>query len=224
MAKIDKEMIQRILIDPDIDVAIKFLFIERYPDQLDKFTEYMVEAFSEARSLDKIISKDLAGANVSALLYGAFHTHVVAMKLFIMGLLVPAGNSQRYVLESIATSLLVSKPSLGFLKRYMDGKYSTSKAPRDVFRHKEKLGLESSGLKILQEGVEFYSEFSHPTLRSSSSLMTLNIAGPKVSVLGGYFDEGKIFIYDKEIASRVSLASIFPNIVYGVRRNYCGTA
>ncbi len=184
----------------------------------------MVEAFSESRSLDKLISKDLAGANVSALLYGAFHTHVVAMKLFIMGLLVPAGNSQRYVLESIATALLVSKASLGFLKRYMEGKYSTSKSPRDVLRYKEKLELESSGLKILQEGVEFYSEFSHPTLRSSSSLITLDTARPKTTVLGGYFDKGKLLIYDKEIASRVSLASIFTNIVYGVRHNYCGIA
>ncbi|CAK8713118.1 hypothetical protein KKHLCK_02150 [Candidatus Electrothrix laxa] len=220
----DRERIQSVLIDSEIDIAIKYLFIERYSDQVDEFTEHMIEAFEECRKLDKLISKDLSGANVSALLYGAFHTHVVAMKLFIMGLLVPAGNSQRYVLESIATALLVSKPSLGFLKRYMDGKYSTSKSPRDVLRHKEQLGLESSGLEILKREAEFYSKFSHPTLLSSTSLMTLNPAGPKGSVLGGCFDEGKFLIYDKEIASRVSLASIFTNIVYGVRRNYCGTA
>jgi len=34
--------------------------------------------------------------------------------------------------------------------------------------------------------------------------------------------EGKAFAYEKEISSRTSLASIFPNFIYAVERNYLG--
>ena len=125
-----------------LDAEIRDLFVERYSKQLELFLDHMATAFSDWHRLDSEISKDLPGAHVSALLYGAFHTHVVAMKLLISGLFVPAGNSQRYVLESLATALLVSKPSLGFLKRYMENQYSTTKAVRDVRRHAKALNLE----------------------------------------------------------------------------------
>ena len=76
---------------------------------------------------------------------------------------------------------------------------------------------------MIESQSKFYDLSSHPTMFSSASLMTLNAEKP-MTVLGGCFDEGKTFAYEKEIASRVSLASIFDNIVYGVRTNYCGGA
>lgn len=83
---------------------------------------------------------------------------------------------------------------------------------------------ERKSLEMLDGQAKFYDLLSHPTMVSSAaSLITLNEDQP-LTVLGGCFDEGKAFAYDKEIASRVSLASIFTDIVYGVRRNYCGAA
>jgi hypothetical protein len=53
--------------------------------------------------------------------------------------------------------------------------------------------------------------------------MTRN-AESSLTVLGGCFDEGKVFAYEKEIKSRVSLASVLTNIVYGIRQNQCDAA
>lgn len=221
MSHIDRDMIKTILMDLE-DSAIRFLFVEKYTVKLEEFLDHMADAFAEWQELDALIAKDPPGAHVSALLYGAFHTHVVAMKLLISGLFVPAGNSQRYVLESIATALLVSKPDLSFLKRYMENQYSTTKAVRDVLRNADTLCLAKKPLEMLQQQSKHYDLSSHPTIFSAASLITLNTENSAI-VLGGHFDEGKVFAYDKEITSRVSLASIFTNILYGVRRNYCGT-
>lgn len=204
---------------------IQHRFVERYSDQLEQFLDHMAIAFTEWRNLDAQISKDVPGAHVSAFIYGAFHPHVVAMKLLISGLLVPAGNSQRYVLESLAAALLFSKPALGFLQRHIDNQYSPSKAVRDVRKYADdlNLSLNRTSLDMLERQSKLYSKASHPTMFSFASFITHD--GEKsVHVLGGCFDPGKEFVYNKEIASRVSLASIFPNIVQGVRRNYCGAA
>lgn len=131
------------------DSEIRHQFVQRYSHQLENFVTHMVTAFSLWEELDSHLSKDIPGAHLSALMYGALHTHLVAMKLLISGLLVPAGNSQRYVLESIATALLASSPELDILVRYIDNKYSTSKAIRDVQRNAKILRLESNALKTL---------------------------------------------------------------------------
>ena len=222
MSEIDRDTIKAVLMGIE-DPQIRYLFVERYSEQLEKFLDHMAATFIDWRKFDAEVSKDLPGAHISSLLYGAFHTHVVAMKLFISGLMIPAGNSQRYVLESLATALLLSKPNLGFLKLYLENQYSTTKAIRDLRRNAKSLLLKRDALKTLERQSKFYDLSSHPTLLTLGSLMTFNAENP-LTVLGGCFDEGKSFAYDKEIASRVSLASIFPNIIYGCRRNFCGTA
>jgi hypothetical protein len=222
MSEIDRDTIKCVLMGIE-DAQIRYMFVERYSAQLEQFLDHMVLAFAEWHKLDVQIAKKLPGAHVSALVYGALHTHVVAMKLLLNGLIVPAGNSQRYVLESIATALLVSKPSLGFLQRYMDNRYSTTKAVRDVRRHANALHLKGKSLETLDSQAKFYDLSSHPTMFSLASFITLNPEDYR-TVLGGCFDEGKAFAYDKEISSRVSLASILTNIIYGVRSNYCSPA
>jgi hypothetical protein len=220
MAAIDHEIIRHILLGTE-DPKIRYQFIERYEQKLETFVAHMDVAFSDWENLDSELSKNIHGAHVSALIYGALNTHLVAMKLLISGLFVPAGNSQRYVLESLATALLTSKPELGFLARYSDGKYSTSKSIRDVLRHAEALGLDRKALEMLSIQAKLYDRSSHPTLFSLASIVTFEEASSKI-VVGGCFDEGKSFAYEKEINSRTSLASIFPNIVFAIRRNYFG--
>lgn len=220
MSEIDRETIKYVLMGTE-DAAVRSLFVERYSAELEKFLDHMAVAFTHWWGFDSAAAKELPGAHVSALVYGALNTHVVAMKLLISGLLVPAGNSQRYVLESLATALVVSKPSLGFLRLYMDNRYSTTKAVRDVQRHAKTLNLKREALRVLDAQSKFYGLSSHPTLFSAASLMT-QVSGEPRTVLGGCFDEAKTFAYEKEIASRNSLASVLPNIISGVRQNYCG--
>lgn len=215
---IDRDMINQLLLGLE-DAEIRHRFVQTYAGQLETFVGHMVDAFAAWERLDGIIAKDVPGAHVTALIYGALHTHAVAMKLLLEGLLVPSGNSQRYVLESIATALLCSKPSLGFLDRYSRNVYSTTKAIRDVSKRASILRLNRDALAILQRQAKFYDLCSHPTLFASSSLLTLNPENPQ-TVLGGHFDEGKAIAYEKEMASRTSLASVFPDFIHAVERNY----
>lgn len=220
MAEISREMINHILLGVE-DSEIRHQFVQRYSTKLEDFSSHMETSFSLWQELDSNLSKDIPGAHLSALVYGALHTHLVAMKLFITGLFVPSGNSQRYVLESIATALLASSPKLDILARYVDNKYSTSKSIRDVQKNASLLKLNSDALKMLSAHSKLYDLTSHPTIFSAASLITLNEEKSR-TVFGGHFDEGKTFAYDKEISSRTSLASIFPNIIFGIERNYFG--
>lgn len=219
---VNPDLIRQLLLGLE-DVGIRHRFVQTYGDQLEDFVGHMVNAFLAWERLDARITKDEPSAHISALVYGALHTHVVAMKLLLEGLFVPSGNSQRYVLESIATALLVSQPSLGYLDRYARNTYSTTKAIRDVARHADALQLNRKALTTLQQHSKLYDLCSHPTQFASASLMTLVPANPQ-TVLGGHFDEGKIFAYEREISSRTSLASNFPNFIYAVGRNYLGLA
>jgi hypothetical protein len=215
---VSPDAVRRILLGLE-DAEIRYRFVQGYGEQLEDFVGHMVNAFLAWERLDTQITKDVASAHVTALVYGALHTHVVAMKLLLEGLFVPSGNSQRYVLESIATALLVSRPSLGYLDRYVRNTYSTTKAIRDVVRHADPLRLNREALATLQQHSKLYDLCSHPTHLASSSLLTLVPEDPQ-TVLGGHFDHGKTFAYEKEIASRNSLASTFPTFIYAVGRNY----
>lgn len=203
------------------DSEIVDQFRNRYQSSLDEFLGYMSDAFEGHELLDETLSSkdDKQGAIVSALVYATFNAHVIGMKLLVSGLLMPAGNTQRYALECIALALLCSKPDLGFLDRYMNNEYSSSKAPRDVLRYADQLSLEKKSLNQLDAQVKHYGKFSHPSQFSLSSLMIFGQPGDSIA-LGGSFDSGKDFAYEKEITSRVSLASIFPNIIFGVARNW----
>lgn len=217
---VSPDMIRHLLLGLE-DAEIRHRFVQAYGNQLEVFVGHMANAFLAWERLDAHITKDEPSAHVTALVYGALHTHVVAMKLLLEGLFVPSGNSQRYVLESIATALLVSQPSLGYLDRYIRNTYSTTKAIRDVTRHVGALRLNRDALTTLQQHSKLYDLCSHPTQFASASLMTLVPENPQ-TVLGGHFDEGKTFAYEKEIASRTSLASMFPNFICAVGRNYLG--
>lgn len=217
---VSTDMIRHLLLGLE-DAEIRNRFVQTYGDRLEAFVGHMANAFLAWERLDARITKDEPSAHITALVYGALHTHVVAMKLLLEGLFVPSGNSQRYVLESIATALLVSQPSLGYLDRYIRNVYSTTKAIRDVTRNAATLGLNRAALATLQQQSKLYDLCSHPTQFASASLMTLIPENPQ-TVLGGHFDEGKTFAYEKEIASRTSLASLFPNFIGAVGRNYLG--
>jgi hypothetical protein len=217
---VSPDMIRYLLLGLE-DAEIRQRFVQTFGDQLELFVGHMANAFLAWERLEERITKDEPSAHVTALVYGALHTHLVAMKLLLEGLFVPSGNSQRYVLESIATALLVSQPSLGYLDRYTCNTYSTTKAIRDVTRHAAALRLNPAALTTLRQQSKFYDLCSHPTQFASASLMTFSPENPQI-VLGGSFDEGKVFAYEKEISSRTSLAGIFPDFIFAVGRNYLG--
>jgi len=193
-------------------------FIETYSDQCEEFVSRITSAFQRFQPLDQKLSKVEYGAYLAAITYASLSNHVLAFRLILLGALVPAGNLQRYVLESIALALLGSDRGLPMFQEYIDGRYSTTKAIPQVIRHRERLGLNMPALRQLQSAVRFYDRYSHPTVVTLATTMTMREDGAGV-VLGGIFDESKKDVYRQEIESRVSLAGTFVNYLDGIDRN-----
>ena len=86
---VTEDMLKATLLGAE-DPVIRVAFTERYSGELEEFIRRMVVAFEGWEHLDQTLctNQDEAGATVSALLYGAMNSHVVAMKLLIAGLLV----------------------------------------------------------------------------------------------------------------------------------------
>jgi hypothetical protein len=205
----------------DEDPLIREKFKDNYSSELETFIVLMTQAFEEWSRVDEIFTKKKTepDAYITALLYTALHSHVVSLKLFISGLLVPSGNTQRYVFECIALAFLLSRPSLGVVERYMNDQYSTTKAIRDVIRNHKALKLDREGLKVLESSLKFYDKFSHPTRLSLGGVIHLAANGSQI-IFGGAYDEDKEFAYRKEIKSKLGFAEILPNLIQGVELNY----
>ncbi len=205
----------------DEDPLIREQFIEKYSAEIEQFVVLMTYAFEEWSRVDKILTKKKTepDAYITALLYTALHSHVVSLKLYISGLLVASGNTQRYVYECVALAFLLSRPSLGVVEKYMNDKYSPTKAVRDVVRNHETLKLDREALKTLESSIKFYDKFSHPTRLSLGGAIYLSGNGGQI-IFGGAYDKDKEFAYAKEFKSKIGFAEIFPNLIQGVELNY----
>ncbi len=192
-------------------------FITYFNEQISKFIESMSNAYFNWKNFDFNIGTDEKKAYISALIYSAINAHIVSLKIFLSGYMIAAGNLQRQVIETLAIALLCSDSSLDIVDRYMNDKYSTNKAVRDVLRKFKKLNLNKDALQVLEHAYLFYHDYSHPSKLSLASLISFSEKGKLY--LGASFDIGKINEYTKEINSRVSLANIFDNIVDGIRIN-----
>ena len=192
-------------------------YLKHFSNQTEKFISAMSKAYIGWREFDSNIGSDIKKAHISALIYSAINNHIISLKLFLSGCTIAAGNLQRQVIESIALALLCSAANLDILDRYMDNKYSTNKAVRDVLRHYDKLNLNKDALQVLERSRDFYDEYSHPTQLTLANLISFSESGKLY--LGATFDEGKLEQYAKEVNGRISLAMVFDNFIDGVRAN-----
>ncbi len=145
------------------DSEVRAEFLKNFKEDATKFSCAMARAVLAWRELDAKASENERLAWVSALLFTALNLHIQSMKLLFSGQLVAAGNASRQVVESIALALVCSGKELGVLERFMEDKYSTNDAVRDVFRHSESLSLLREGVTALREAQDFYHKYSHPT-------------------------------------------------------------
>lgn len=191
-------------------------FLSRFELDVKEFEEKMAQAVVDWRAFDATIGTDEEKGFVSALIYTAVLLNVQSMKLLISGHIVAAGSLMRQVVESISLALLCSNKELGVLPRFMNDRYSTSDAVTHVGRKAKQVGLLPGGLESLQRAQQFYHKYSHVSLLTIASTMSMQGKGIFV---GASFDEGKLDVYRKEVASRVSLANVFSNFVAGVVQN-----
>lgn len=162
------------------DSEVRAEYLKLFEGHAKTFADSMAQAFVKWRSFDNDVKGNDKRAHVSALVYTAITLHVLSFKLFLSGHTVAAGNLFRQVLESIALALLCSGKDLDVLVRFMENKYSSNDAVRDVMRHYEKLSLKGDALDALKKSQEFYHKYSHVTK------MTLAV-GMSFSQKGGLY-------------------------------------
>jgi hypothetical protein len=202
------------IVSDDSDVRGKFL--EKFKPQAEEFSDWMAKAVIAWRDLDAKVGGDKKLAYLSALVFTALTLHIQSMKLFLSGQLIAAGNAFRQVVESIALALVCSGKGLNALERFIEEKYSTNDAIRDVLRNSRKLGLIDDSVKGLREAQGFYHRYSHPTKMTIASVTSFSEKGVYV---GASYDEGKIETYTKEVNGRVGLAKVLVSFVEAVKAN-----
>ena len=195
---------------------IRKMFLSHFSFDIGKFSYDMAKAFQEWKSFDDKIDGDRKKAAISAILYLAITLNISSMKLFISGNPIASGNIHRQVLESIALAFLFSDRTLDTLELFMKQKYPANKAIKDVIRHQSKLHLTKYSLDILSNSYRFYQHYNQITSNTIASFVSIS---DKAIYLAPYFDESKILEYKKEIEMRVSLASIFDNIIESLINN-----
>lgn len=138
------------------------------------------------------------------------------MKVFFAGQTVAAGNLFRQVVESIALALLCSHKDLPVLQQFIEDRYSTNKAVRDVLAQAERIELIEAAVKALEDAQVFYHMYSHPSKLTIANIVSLSDGRLYV---GASFDHDKLEAYVKEVNGRVSLAEVFVSFIEAVKSN-----
>jgi len=199
------------------NAEVKRRFLNHFNKELNDFIRAISEAYDRWRLFDVDLRNDEGRAHISSMIFSVINNHIISMKLLVSGYIIAAGTAERLVLEYIAMAFLSSQPRLEYLKRYMDEKYSTKNAVRDVLREHKKLGLDKEALDILRTSRNFFHKYNHPTLLTMALQTSMSTKG-KIYI-GASFDEGKLEYYKKEVRSRLSLASTFCNFIDSICMN-----
>jgi len=199
------------------DSEVRSDYLKLFELDAKTFADAMARAFMKWRTFDNEVKGNERRAHVSALVHTAITLHILSLKLFLSGQTVAAGNLFRQVIESIALALLCSGKDLDVLTRFMEDKYSSTAAVRDVLRHDEKLSLKGDALEALKDSQEFYHKYSHVTKMTIATGMSFS--GNGGLYVGASYDKGKVEAYAKEVKGRLSLAKVFPNFIEGVATN-----
>ena len=152
-----RDTILREIISDNSEVRAEFL--GKFEADATKFSGAMAKAVLAWREIDDLAGDNEKLAYVSALVFTALTLHIQSMKLFFSGQIVAAGNASRQVVESIALALVCSGKELGVLERFMEDRYSTNDAVRDVLRHSESLSLLTEGVTSLSKAQHFYHKY-----------------------------------------------------------------
>lgn len=212
MTENSHEIIKKEVLEDDNEVREQFLNVFR--NDVFKFIDLMGEVYKVWRKYDDTIGTNKRKAYVSAFLFNAFNNLASSMKLYISGYSIPSGNLIRQTLESLCTAILCSKESLQYYIRVDQNKFSPQKAVNLVQKNANKLKVNKDSISVLKKSYEFYHQFSHSSLLALTHNLSLSNKGSLF--IGPSFDEEKLLGYIKEIAHRLSLAEVFPNIIQGI--------
>jgi hypothetical protein len=200
------------------DDEARAAFDKEFGGELTAFAEATTAALEVwSRFRDTIEDTDERRVAVTAVAFTAINQNISSYKLFMSGYTVASGALFRQVLEGVSLASLCAAKSLTVLDRFLDDKYSPSKAVADLAKHAEAARVNRAALSTLIQQHKFYHKYAHLTRLTIAAGANFSLGGlPNV---GAYFDPGKLQEYGREVRSRVSFAKVLPNFMSGVARN-----
>lgn len=177
-----------------------------FASEIDQFLEALLRASITWEEFDKKCGQDIRQAYAFAFLFTAINSLATSFHFLITGYIAPAGNVARHIPEAIAMAILVSEPSLPYLKRLEQEKqkFPFHKAVIYVGRHLKLLGINKEAWKRLEKTHSFLNADSHASLFYVSSL--INFGKASGVSLGPHFDEVKLEGYRSNITFRIKTA------------------
>jgi len=203
------------------DEGAKTAFHREFGDQLSAFAGATTIALDRWQQFMEPIAEDASRElMVAAIVFTALNHNIMSFKLFMAGYTVASGALFRQVLEGTSLALVCSAKSLTVLDRFIEAKYSPSKAVGDLAKHADEVNIPRSGLQTVLNAYEFYHRYAHLSRLTIAAGLNFSVGGaPNV---GAYFDPDKLSEYRKEIRGRVSFANALPNVVSAVAKNVSG--
>ena len=199
------------------DPGVQKMFLDRFGSEVQKFVSVAGDTYYELLQMpNHKVPENYRTAWAEHYLFMALNSLVVAFRLLMSGLPIPAGNQARQFGESVAMSLLLSSDELGEFQRFeMDpAKYPVHKAIDRANKKKTRkiLDLNPEGWGRLMEIQKFFDQLSHASAFSSATTQDLSVSGQRF--LGAGFDEDKGDFYSLQITLLTSacerLQEVFP--------------
>ena len=203
----------------EFPTGVRAQFVDQFQGGIEEFTLHLEHASADWQAFRAIIGNDLDKQLMSGFIYLAINSLAVSMHLFLSGFSIAAGNCQRQVIESIAMALLGSKPHLGYLRRFHEGRFTSNKALETVLKKHKLLNVNKDALVSLRTLRDHYHNFSHPTEMTAAMQMSMGV--PYELYFGAAYDETKILQYRKELTVRINLAKLLINLIGFVSKT-CG--
>ena len=199
----------------DADEAVREQFMNAVSAEAVKFAEVFAPLFAMFVNFEKDCQGSTQRALVAALMHGVLDDLLTSVKLMLSGKLGPSGNLARQAAEGICMAIMCASPAqLAFrtdkanyweLLAGRDERAEGNKAPHQLLKNSEVLGLDKTGAEQLQRTLETHHPHSHAGVLAMANRMDLG--APGMIHFGGHFDESKVDAYKKELAQRLSLCA-----------------
>jgi hypothetical protein len=200
------------------DAEARSEFFAHFGTEAKEFTNYTAAALDKWSSLhDAVPEDDHRRRAIVAILFTAINLHTSSFKLFMSGHTVAAGSLFRQVLESVSMALLCSAKGQTVLDRFLEDKYKTNKAVQHLVSNHKAANVKHDAVEVLKNANNFYHKYAHLTKLTIATGANFELGG--VPNIGAFFDPAKAPEYKKEVAGRVSLAKVFPNLIDAVIHN-----
>lgn len=187
-------------------------FVSVYKKEIEDFISYTITALLLWNKCHSQEIKGKINKGVSLFCLCSINYLFKAFHLLVSGYVIPSGNMNRHVIESISMAFLSAIPNLNIYDEFLDEKFSSRKAvyllKKKINKLKKNMPLYSDAFEQMINWYKSYSSLSHLSpielrlVRSDKSYFTL----------GPHYNTELSNLYNKELKRMLSLVKIYDNL------------